>query len=245
MDAPLLELKNASFSAAGNDIVKGVSLEFAEGETVALVGPSGSGKSTVLKLVAGIVVPTQGSVRWKGSDIASMGRSQNLAFRRETAFVFQDSALWANQNIRQNLEIPLKTHFPEMRSEDRNSRVREALAESGYRRTLEIRPADLSMGEQKLVGFSRAMVLRPSTLFLDEWTESLDEFAARRLVNAVREKKKQGKTIVFVSHNFAVIKDLADRIVMIVDGRVSLSVTHEQFAKDANLAQYIEQGISV
>jgi len=244
MDAPLCELNNVTFAPQGIPIVNDVSLAFAEGETVALVGPSGGGKSTVLKLAAGLIVPDRGKARWRGTEIAAMGRGQNLAFRREAAFVFQDSALWANQSIRQIMEIPLKTHFPKMDGEERDRRVRAALAESGYRRSQDIRPADLSMGEQKLVGFSRAMILEPAVLFLDEWTESLDESAARRLVTAVRKKKESGKTIIFVSHNFAVIRELADRIVMIVDGKVSLSVTRDQFSVDASLAQYIEQGMS-
>ncbi len=245
MDGPLFELKNAAFSPQGKTVVDGVSLAVGQGETVALVGPSGGGKSTVLKLTAGLIIPTRGAAFWRGLDIAAMGRAQTLAFRREAAFVFQDSALWANQSIRQNLEIPLKTHFAAMHAKEREERIAKALAESGYRRSLDIRPADLSMGEQKLVGFSRAMILEPSAVFLDEWTESLDESAARRLVNAIKRKKKEGKTIVFVSHNFAVIKELADRIVMIVDGKVSLSATREEFANDSTLAQHIEQGISV
>lgn len=244
-EGALLELKNVSFSAVGKTIVNGVSLAYAEGETVALVGPSGGGKSTVLKLTAGLIVPTEGIAAYRGAEIAAMNRQQNLAFRREASFVFQDSALWANQSIRQIMEIPLKTHFPEMDGAKRNERVRALLAESGYRRDLDIRPADLSMGEQKLVAFSRAMACDPTILFLDEWTESLDEIAAKRLVNLVKKRKDAGKTVVFVSHNFAVIKELADRIVMIVDGRVSLSVTREEFANDTNLAHYIEQGIAL
>lgn len=244
MDAPLCELKNVSFSPLGKTIVNGVSFTVQQGETVALVGPSGGGKSTVLKLTAGLIIPTKGAAFWRGIDMAAMNRTQTLTFRREASFVFQDSALWANQSIRQNLEIPLKTHFAAMHAKERDERIAKVLAESGYRRSLDIRPSDLSMGEQKLVGFSRAMILEPSVVFLDEWTESLDESAARRLVNAIKKKKKDGKTIVFVSHNFAVIKELADRIVMIVDGKVSLSATREEFANDTSLAQYIEQGIA-
>ncbi len=242
---PLLELRNVSFSAAGKTIVSGASLSYSEGETVALVGPSGGGKSTVLKLTAGLLVPTAGEARYRGTDIAAMSRPQTMAFRRESAFVFQDSALWANQSIRQIMEIPLKTHFPEMEGPRRNEIIRALLSETGYRRDLDIRPAELSMGEQKLVGFARAMACDPSVLFLDEWTESLDEIAARRLVKLVFKRKETGKTVVFVSHNFSVIKELADRIVMIVDGRVSLSATREEFSRDANLAQYIEQGIAL
>ena len=77
MDAPLFELKNASFSPQGKTVVDGVSLAVGQGETVALVGPSGGGKSTVLKLTAGLIIPTRGAAFWRGLDIAGMSRARN------------------------------------------------------------------------------------------------------------------------------------------------------------------------
>ncbi|HPS44433.1 MAG TPA: ATP-binding cassette domain-containing protein, partial [Treponemataceae bacterium] len=103
---PLVSLEDATFAAQGKLIVQGVTIPFEEGKTTALVGPSGGGKSTVLKLAAGLIVPTDGVVRFRGSDISLMTRAKTLAFSKESAFVFQDSALWANQNLRQILELP-------------------------------------------------------------------------------------------------------------------------------------------
>jgi len=243
MEAPVIELKRVSFSAQNKRIVQQISLPFADGETTALVGPSGGGKSTVLKLAAGLILPTEGRVDFRGRDISMMSRTSNLAFRKQAAFVFQDSALWANQNIRQILELPLMIHFPRMTAREREDRIREVVAEVGFKRDLDIRPAQLSMGEQKLIAFARAMTCGPRILFLDEWTESLDDAAARRLVAIVKRRQQQGTTIVFVSHNFRIIKELAQRICMIVDGDLTLEISGQEFAGNEGLAKMIEKGI--
>jgi ABC-type multidrug transport system ATPase subunit len=102
----------------------------------------------------------------------------------------------------------------------------------------------LSMGEQKLIGFARSMILRPRLLFLDEWTESLDDSSADRLM-ALVEKLREGKrTIIFVSHDFRIIKSLADHIVMISGGKTLLSLSGDQIAENENLSKMVERNIA-
>jgi len=240
----IIELNNVCFSAQDRDIVKNVSLEFETSRTTAIVGPSGGGKSTVLKLAAGLLVPNRGEVLFKGKNVAQMSRGENLEFRREGAFVFQDSALWANQNLDEILELPLKIHFPEMSRMERMTRIKSVTAQVGYRNNLGVRPDLLSMGEQKLIAFARAMLCGPSVLFLDEWTESLDETAAERLIDIVRLKKSEGATILFVSHDMRIIRDIADLIVLIDDGEVSMKASKDQIAGDSKLANFLRMGIA-
>jgi ABC-type multidrug transport system ATPase subunit len=242
--AAILELKNVCFSAQNREVVKTFSHEFDEGKTTALVGPSGSGKSTVLKLSAGLLVPTQGEVLFRGRDIFFMNRKETLNFRREGAMVFQDSALWANQSLHQILELPLKIHFPEMTSREMNSRIQAVLEEVGYKRDTSIRPSALSMGEQKLIAFARAMLCRPNLLFLDEWTESLDDSSAQRLVGLVRRQQAEQHTVILVSHDFRIIKSLADYVLMIVGGQFVLKIARQQMEEDEELAKYVERGIA-
>ncbi len=244
MDNALIQLKEVSFAAQDKQIVSGVSLDIFRGTTTAFVGPSGGGKSSVLKLTAGLILPTSGQVQFRGHPVATMSRARNLAFRRESAFVFQDSALWANQSIRQILELPLKVHYPDMNQKQRTERIVEVLAQSGYKKNLDIRPSELSMGEQKLIAFSRALLCDPKILFLDEWTESLDDAAARRLISIVKKKQAEGATIAFVSHNLGIIQSLAGTICMIADGKLTLTVSAEEFERDSGLAKTIEQGIA-
>jgi ABC-type multidrug transport system ATPase subunit len=190
-------------------------------------------------------VPSDGEVLFRGKDIVLMNRTENLEFRREAAVVFQDSALWANQNLFQILELPLRTHYPKMSGKEREERVKEVIAEVGYKEDLGIRPAQLSMGEQKLLAFARALICRPRLLFLDEWIESLDENAARRLIDLVKKHRSRGNTVILVSHDLRIIKDLADIVVMINGGRVSLNFAKEQISEDEDLMRYVEEGIQL
>jgi ABC-type glutathione transport system ATPase component len=243
MAEPVIELKQVSFSAQNIQVVRDISLAVEEGVCLALVGPSGGGKSTVLKLAAGLLVPTEGDVFFRGKNIAAMTHGQNLAFRREGAVVFQDSALWSNQDLYQCLELPLKVHFPRMSLAERNRRIGEVLKDVGYTKDIHIRPAMLSMGEQKLIAFARSMILKPKLLFLDEWTESLDDAAAARLVGLVKQQQQEKRTIIFVSHNFRIIKNFADKIIMIMGGKLYRTLTRDEIAEDENLSRMIEKGI--
>jgi ABC-type multidrug transport system ATPase subunit len=241
----IIELNDITFSDQdGRKIIQDVSIEFPPGKTTAIVGPSGGGKSTVLKLSAGLLHPNQGEVLYNGMNIALMSRSETLEFRREAAFVFQDSALWANMDLFQTLELPLKIHYPTMTKKQRQNRISEVTAEVGYRKDLTVRPSRLSMGEQKLIGFARAMLCNPSVLFLDEWTESLDENGADRLVNIVRGKQKEKATILFVSHDMRIIKDLADFVVIVVDGKVTINAPKDQIISDLLLNDFLKTGIA-
>ncbi|MDR1972454.1 MAG: ATP-binding cassette domain-containing protein [Treponema sp.] len=238
----VLELKNVSFSTQGREIVHNFSWTYREGKTAALVGPSGGGKSTALKLSAGLLVPSHGEVVFRGRNIAAMNRKENLEFRREGAVVFQDSALWANQSISQILELPLQVHYPQMTARERTERIRETLITVGYRKELSIRPAMLSMGEQKLVAFARALMCQPRLLFLDEWTESLDDRSARRLIGLVQARKALGHTIIFVSHDLHIIQDLADLALVITSGELFMVLAGDQIKKDGDLGRFLEKG---
>jgi ABC-type multidrug transport system ATPase subunit len=245
VDDFLIELRNVRFDVQDNTIVDDISLGFKEGKATALVGPSGGGKSTVLKLAAGLLVPSQGAVFYQGRDIALFNRGENLNFRREAAVVFQDSALWANQTLYQTLELPLQIHYPKMNSRTREERIREVTRMVGYTRDLSVRPSQLSMGEQKLIGFARALLCRPNLLFLDEWTESLDDDAGGRLVSLVKTLKEEGKTFIFITHDVSLVTSLADYVIMITGGKVSMEMSGTQINTNADMVNIIEEGMNL
>jgi ABC-type multidrug transport system ATPase subunit len=242
--APILELKGVTFFSQGRRIVRNFSHVFEEGKTTALAGPSGGGKTTVLKLAAGLIVPSAGEVDFRGENLYQMGRKKNLAFRREGAVVFQDSALWANQTILQILELPLRIHYPDMSRGQREKRVEETVVSVGFNKDLSIRPDRLSAGEKKLVAFARALLCHPKLLFLDEWTESLDDNSAQRLIDIVKKLQAEGNTIIFVSHNMQIMQDLPDYILMIFGGQLFLRLTREQVESDEDLMRYIRKGMT-
>ena len=241
--AGIIELRNINFSAQNKKLIRDISYSFDEGKITALVGPSGCGKSTILKLSAGLLVPGSGEVLYKGKQIAAMNRKENMNFRHEAAFVFQDSALWSNQSLFQILELPLRIHYPKMSKIEREKRIEKVISEVGYKKDLGIRPAQLSMGEQKLLAYARATICLPSLLFLDEWVESLDENAANRLIRLVKKHNSDGGSVIFVCHDMRIINDLSDIVVMILGGQIFLKLTREQIKDDDDLRRYVEAGM--
>ena len=239
----VLSLKNVSFASQNTQIIQDVSLDIEEGQAIALVGPSGSGKSTLLKLGAGLVIPTDGEIRYRDRNVFAMSRIQNLEFRKESAFVFQDSALWANQTLYQTLELPLRIHFPEMQVKQRHERIDEVIKTVGYKRSLSIRPASLSAGEQKLIAFGRAMLCKPKLLFLDEFTESLDNYTAQRLTALVKQQKMNNTTVIFIENNMKIIRNLADYVVMLVEGRIHAKTPVDKIDSDGEFSELLEKGI--
>ena len=235
----IIELENINFSAQGKQIVKDISLQFDKGKTVALIGPSGCGKSTILKLSAGIIIPNSGDVFYNGKNIFRLSQKENLSFRKESGFVFQDSALWANQNLYQILELPLRLHFPGMSNKEIGQRIEEVVSDVGYKKDLKMRPSQLSMGEQKMLAFARAMMCRPKLLFLDEWTESLDESASKRLIDIVKRLKSEEVTIILVTHKASIIRDMADHAVIILNGEISHLLAKEQIMAGEDIKKYI------
>jgi len=243
--ADIIELKNVSFSAQDDrKIIQDVTIGFNAGKITGIVGPSGGGKSTILKISAGLLVPDEGEVFYNGKNIAYMSRTENLDFRRQSAFVFQDSALWANQDLFQILELPLRIHYPKMDKKEREKRIKEVTEMAGYKKDLYIRPSRLSMGEQKLIGFARAMLCNPNLLFLDEWVESLDETSAEILIKIVRKRHKEGAAVIFVCHDMRIINDLADYIMVMVDGKVKEYAAKETLMGDLLMNDFLKVGIA-
>ncbi|MDR2897709.1 MAG: ATP-binding cassette domain-containing protein [Spirochaetaceae bacterium] len=221
MGDQLLELRNAGFSAGKKTILTDISFHIETGDSTAILGPAGGGKTTALKLLAGLLVPSQGDAFFEGRALSSMNRQEMLAFRKRSAFVFQDSALWVNQSIYNTLELPLLTHFPAMSGKEREARVREAAELVRFSQSLAVRPADLSAGEQKKAGFARAIVCNPDILFLDECTESLDNPAKEIFHGILSEFHTKGGTMVFVSHDRRFIDLFAQKVIHIEAGQRS------------------------
>ena len=209
----LFKMINVGFEDNGQTIIKDIS-HYIEANTVtAFLGKPGSGKSTALKLLAGLITPTSGSISFEDKDIHALTRKQNEEFRKKASFMFQDSALWANQDIYHNLELPLLTHFPDMSPKQRKERIKKITEKVDYTKSLVIRPAGLSIGEQKKISFARALICEPDILFLDEPTESIDEKTEDLFIAILKDFISQNKTVVYVSHdNYLINSFLCDKI---------------------------------
>ena len=158
---PVIELRGIRTIRGGFEALSGVSVSLAAGETLFAMGGTGSGKSILIKTAAGIALPDEGEVFYKGRSLARMSLREEAVFRKASGFVFQDAALWANQSLYDILALPVRLHEPRWGKAEVESAVRRVVEIVGYGQDLRARPADLSSGERKLIGLARALVLDP------------------------------------------------------------------------------------
>jgi putative ABC transport system ATP-binding protein len=198
-------------------ILEGVSFRVEHGDTVAIVGASGSGKSTLLSLMAGLDIPSSGSVLLAGEPLSSLDEDGRARVRGEkVGFVFQSFQLLPSLTALENVMLPL-----ELRGDaDVEGPARAILTKVGLGERLDHYPRQLSGGEQQRVALARAFVTRPSVLFADEPTGNLDTGSSEEVLTLLRRAVDDfGQTVVMVTHD-AQAAAHADRVVVLVDGRV-------------------------
>jgi putative ABC transport system ATP-binding protein len=209
-----------------------VDLIVAAGEFVAVTGPSGCGKSTLLNLIGGLDSPTTGEIRLRGERIDQAGEARRARLRRsEIGFVFQFFNLILNLTVRDNVELPaLLAGVPAREARRRTSELLERL---GLADTGERVPGDLSGGQQQRVAIARALVNRPSLLLADEPTGNLDSGAAREVMGVLRERHREGQTIVLVTHDLRIASS-ADRVIGMRDGQIASETVIEEGERGAD-----------
>jgi phospholipid/cholesterol/gamma-HCH transport system ATP-binding protein len=216
----IIELDKVTITTDVYTVLTDISLPFQKGKSTVIIGPSGCGKSILLKTAAGLTIPDLGRILVDGRNILRLSARALKRFRRENGFVFQDAALWANLTIFENLALPLRFHFPELSKDQVARRVEALLEKTGLRDEAASRPERLSIGEQKMVSFLRALVTRPSLIFLDEPTLSIDRRVARIIYDMIRELKTAGCTLITVTHDPDLTSWLADYLVVLNQGKI-------------------------
>jgi putative ABC transport system ATP-binding protein len=196
-----------------------VSLRVSQGERVAIMGPSGSGKSTLLNLIGGLDVPTAGSIRIGGVDLATMGESRRSLLRRsQVAYVFQAYHLLPTLTCEQNVGMPL--YLQGVRHGDIRMRVSRVLADVGLGDRSGHLPDQLSGGERQRAAIARALVTDPSVLLADEPTGNLDSVSGEHILALLRHiTEARQTTLVMVTHNDSAAR-ICDRVVRLRDGRI-------------------------
>ncbi len=197
--------------------LRGVDLEVAPGELIAIVGPSGSGKSTILNIITGIDRPTAGTVAVTGRDLNELDEEQLAVWRGEhVGIVFQFFQLLPTLTARENVMLPLD--FARIGSvNERSERAAARLTQVGLGDHLDQFPAELSGGEQQRVAIARALACDPSILVADEPTGNLDTDTADEMFSVLSDVNARGTTVVYVTHDQA-LAERAARVVSIRDG---------------------------
>jgi len=200
-----------------------VSFALGDGETLGVVGESGSGKSTLARAILGLVRPVAGEVLWDGQPVDTRDRAGLRRFRREVQVVFQDPVgsldprLTAGESVAEALDA-----LEGIRDRaSARTRVAEALESVGLDRSMASRyPHQLSGGQCQRVAIARATVVRPRLLVCDEAVSALDVSVQAQIVNLLVDlRRRHGLALLFISHNLAVVRHVADRVVVLRAGR--------------------------
>jgi oligopeptide/dipeptide ABC transporter ATP-binding protein len=204
--------------------VDGVSFDVFEGETLGLVGESGCGKSTTARLMTRLLEPTNGTVRYKGDDIAHMSRADLKPLRRDMQMIFQDpySSLNPRKTVGSIIGEPFIIHDVERDEDKRKRRVQELMDLVGlnpehYNRF----PHEFSGGQRQRIGVARAIALKPKLVVADEPVSALDVSIQAQIINLLEELQDElGLTIVFIAHDLSVVRHVCDRIAVMYLGKI-------------------------
>jgi len=215
---PRLVLSGLTKAYGKLTVVDRVDLSLEEGEFVSLLGPSGCGKTTTLRMIAGFVDPTGGSIQVDGSVLSAPGAVVPPE-RRGMSMIFQSYAIWPNMTVAENVAFGLKLR--NLSSEDVRSRVREILDVVKLENLAHRYPAELSGGQQQRVALARAIVVKPSVLLLDEPLSNLDANLREEMRFEIRRLHDEFRiTTVYVTHDQGEAMATSDRIAVMNAGRI-------------------------
>jgi phospholipid/cholesterol/gamma-HCH transport system ATP-binding protein len=229
-----IELLDIHKAFGPKEILRGLSLEVREGETVALVGFSGAGKSVTLKHIAGLLMPDRGAVRVDGQEVPKLGRDELYRLRLQMGYVFQFAALFDSMTIAENVSMGLRKKGG-MTEREVRERVAESLDRVGLGGFEARLPAELSGGQRKRAGLARAIAYRPKYLLYDEPTSGLDPVTTEvidRLI--IKMADELGVTSLVITHDMKSAYAISDRIAVLYDGRVVEQGTPDEIRGTTN-----------
>ncbi len=209
----------------GSTVVhQGLDLDVRRGEILGVVGGSGSGKSVLMRAILGLRRPQAGTIEVLGERI-DRGTSADSLLRRRTGVLFQDGALFSSLTVRENVEVPIKTHYPDMPLSLRRDLARLKIRMVGLPTTAGGKlPSELSGGMRKRAGLARALAVDPELLFLDEPTAGLDPIGAAAFDELLRTLSQAlGLTVFLITHDLDTLYAICDRLAVIADGRILVS----------------------
>ena len=224
----MIHVKELYKSFGNNNVLKGISFKISYGESVAIIGKSGIGKSVLLKHLIGLIQPDAGEVWVEEKLVNTLSFSQLQSVRAQCGMVFQFGALFDSMSVKDNIGLAL-SKLSGMNEIEVNQRISESLAEVGMEYSEKLMPSSLSGGMKKRVGIARAIAIKPKYLLYDEPTTGLDPVmtdSINRLISKIH--KHEDVTSIMVTHELRTVFEVAERVIMIHNGKIKFDGTPEQ-----------------
>lgn len=216
----MIEIKNLNKSFGNLSVLTDINLNINSGEIFGIVGRSGAGKSTLLRCINGLETYDSGSLLVDDSDVRKKNSKEIKKFRKDIGMIFQNFSLIERRTVFQNVALPLKCwHHTK---EDINNRVKELLDLVQISDKMDQRPSSLSGGQKQRVAIARALALSPKILLCDEATSALDPKTTKSVLSLLKEiNSKLGLTIIIVTHQMEVVRNVCDRLAILENGVIS------------------------
>ncbi|MFT3688240.1 methionine ABC transporter ATP-binding protein [Paenirhodobacter sp.] len=207
------------YTAGAVPALTGIDLDIRAGEIFGIIGRSGAGKSSLLRTINRLEAPSHGRVLVDGADIATLGTAGLVALRRRVGMIFQHFNLLSAKTVRENVALPLRVAgVPRTEIRDRVAEVLDLVGLSGKG---DAYPSRLSGGQKQRVGIARALISRPEILLCDEATSALDPETTVSILRLLRDiNRRLGLTVVLITHEMSVIREICDRVVVLEAGRI-------------------------
>jgi len=202
------------------DVLTGIDLDVYKGENVVVLGRSGSGKSVLIKIIAGLLKPDNGSVKVLGEEISKLNTKELRRIRLKIGFSFQGSALYDGMTVWENLEFPLVRNKRELTRKQVNEAIEQVLEDVGLLQTIDQMPSELSGGQKKRIGIARMLILKPEIILYDEPTGGLDPVTCVEINNLINKVQEQYNTSsIIITHDLSCARSTGDRLMMLSDGK--------------------------
>jgi len=225
----MIEIKNLHKKFKEKPVLRGIDLTINKGESIAIIGRSGCGKSVLIKHAVGLLLPDEGTVEVEGQNIAELSQKDLFRVRQKFGFLFQGAALFDSMTVGENVALPIVENKHGVKKSEIEKIVEEKLSLVGLSKIQDLKPSELSGGMKKRVGLARALVTNPGYIIYDEPTTGLDPIMSDSIDDLIKElSNKLNVTSIVVTHDMFSVKNVADRVAMIHDGKIYFTGTPDE-----------------
>lgn len=241
----MIELKNVTktFNSRNGQLkaVDNISLLIKKHEIFGVIGESGAGKSTLLRFINALETPDEGQVVVDDVDVQQLTKKDLRLFKKQIGMIFQQFNLLSNKTVEENIQVPLKVY----RHQDVVP-IETVLDFVGLKDKRHSYPSELSGGQKQRVGIARALITKPAILLCDEPTSALDESTTKEIVHVLKKAHQEfGMTVVIVTHELEVIKELCTRAAVMEKGELVDTIQVKQKRDQTNFKTYHERALEV